>query len=517
MIIRKPYAFLIKHFRKIHIGLLIIGIYVFYKTIDVARFVNEFMSYGVYDLYRDPITKHITALMTIAVLLMIAGSVALGLLLRHKKKPWKAYIMPAAIYLLLFLTLGMIKSFFRSYTEIVDTANLRLSRDLLLIFMFAELPALAIFVGRIFGIDLKKFHFNLDLQELELKEEDRAEIEIGLNIDHYTFIRWGRKIWRHIGYFYKEHKKISYLLITLFSAFLLYKSYLNIYVYNRVYHEGQVYNINGYSITVNNSYFTNKDGEGNVISKDSNFVIVEVEVKNNRESRSFDITKFHLKAGTKDYTTTETTYAKEFADLGTSYSKVRKIKKDETIHFIVIYKVDKKIRKGKFILYYQEQSGIYKLRKIKLSLKDLSNMAKVKNLALGDLLDINIKDKEDSLSFESYEITNSVSYKINKCTSVDCDIETKNYTAPDGYRILTLSFASDLYEAKNVIDFLLNYGKINYKDNEDNDRKIDIDIAVNQNYFGKEVYLKIPLEAAFSTDLSLDIVIRNQETIYKII
>ena len=137
MIIRKPYAFLIKHFRKIHIVLLVLGIYVFYKTIDVARFVNGFMSYGVYDLYRDPITKHITALMTLSVILMIIGSIALGLLLRHKKKPWQAYIMPAAVYLILFLTLAMIKSFFRSYTEIIDTANLRLSRDLLLIFMFS--------------------------------------------------------------------------------------------------------------------------------------------------------------------------------------------------------------------------------------------------------------------------------------------------------------------------------------------------------------------------------------------
>ena len=517
MIIRKPYAFLIKHFRKIHIVLLVLGIYIFYKTIDVARFVNEFMSYGVYDLYRDPITKHITALMTISVILMIIGSVALGLLLRHKKKPWQAYILPTAVYFILFLTLAMIKSFFRTYTEIVDTANLRLSRDLLLIFMFAELPALAIFAGRIFGIDLKKFHFNLDLQELELKEEDKQEIEISLNIDHYTFIRWGKKIKRYIGYFYEEHKLLSKVLITLLSVFLLYKSYLNIYVYNRVYHEGQNYNINGYTIKVNNSYFTNKDNRGNILSEDSNFVIVDVEVKNNRESRSFDITKFHLKAGTKDYTTTETTYAKEFNDLGTSYSKVRKIKKDETIHFIIIYKVAKNIRKGRFILFYQEDTGIYKLRKIKLSLKDLTKVEKAKKLSLGDFIELNIKDKEDSVAFESYEISTSVEYKINKCTTTDCDIEKKNYTAPDGYRILTLSFASDLYEAKNVIDFLRNYGKINYKDNEDNDRKIDIEIAVDESYFGKVVYLKIPLETAFSEDISLDLVIRNQEIIYEVL
>ena len=43
MIIRKPYAFLIKNFKKIHIALLILGLFVGYKLFDVTSFVNEFM------------------------------------------------------------------------------------------------------------------------------------------------------------------------------------------------------------------------------------------------------------------------------------------------------------------------------------------------------------------------------------------------------------------------------------------------------------------------------------------
>ena len=49
MIIRKPYAFLIKNFRKIHIALLLIGLFILYKTIDTVGFVNDFMQYGIYD------------------------------------------------------------------------------------------------------------------------------------------------------------------------------------------------------------------------------------------------------------------------------------------------------------------------------------------------------------------------------------------------------------------------------------------------------------------------------------
>ena len=70
MIIRKPYAFLIKHFKKIHVFLLILGIFVTYKLIKISGFVNEFMRLGTYDLFSDPITNHITWYLTLAIFLL---------------------------------------------------------------------------------------------------------------------------------------------------------------------------------------------------------------------------------------------------------------------------------------------------------------------------------------------------------------------------------------------------------------------------------------------------------------
>ena len=60
MIIRKPYAFLIKNFKKIHVLLLLLSLFVAYKTFGVSKFVNDFMQFGVYDIFKDPITKYIT-------------------------------------------------------------------------------------------------------------------------------------------------------------------------------------------------------------------------------------------------------------------------------------------------------------------------------------------------------------------------------------------------------------------------------------------------------------------------
>ena len=516
MIIRKPYAFLIKNFRKIHIALLIIGLYIFYKTIDTANFVNEFMRYGTYDLYADPVTKHITSLMTFGVFVMIVGSVALLFLLLHKKKPWKTYIVPVAIYVLLFFVLSMIKSFFRTYTETVDATNLRLSRDLLMIFLVGQLPALGIYVMRIFGLDVKKFDFNADLEFLDLSEEDREEIEVSLDFDINTLKRLGRRFLRNLGYFYREHKFISWVLIIGTISFTLYNSYVFIFITNKSYKQGQLYNANGYSFQINKAYFTDKDSAGNVISNNSNFVVVEVTVKNNSEPRNLDTGNFHLRAGTKNFGTTETTYAKEFEDLGTSYSKVKKLQRDETATFIIIYKVDKKIRKGRFVLYYQEQSGIYKLRKIKLKVDDISKISDNEKLEFGDFIDIPIYGKEDSISVESVEFLKTVDYRTNKCTSNKCEIVTTTYAAPEGKKVMAITFASDTYEAKNMIDFLKKYGRINYKDSKGKTKALDISIAVNKAYLGKVVYLTVPEKFETYDGAQLSFIIRDKDYSYSL-
>ena len=51
MIFRKPYAFLIKNFRKIHVVLLILCGFILYKTIQLSEFIKEFITYVSYFLY----------------------------------------------------------------------------------------------------------------------------------------------------------------------------------------------------------------------------------------------------------------------------------------------------------------------------------------------------------------------------------------------------------------------------------------------------------------------------------
>ncbi len=513
MIIRKPYAFLIKNFKRIHVVLLLLSLFVAYKLFDVSSFVQEFMDLGVYDSYNNSISGHITFLLQIVLILIVIGSGALILLLRHKNKPWKAYLIPLIEYFALIFVLGMVKGFFNSYTDGVSSTDLRMSRDLLMIFLIAQLPAIGIFVMRTFGLDINKFSFNTDEEFLELSETDREEIEVRLDIDKNTFKRTFRRLFRNIGYVYQEHKLVCNVIIGIICIVIIYNVYALIFITNKSYKQGEQYNANGYTITVNDAYYTDKDGSGNVISDKSYFVIVDLSITNNIEKRKVDMTNFHLKSGTSDYTTTTKMYESEFSDFGECVDSVLELRRDATLNTIIVYKVSKD-NNSNFALYYQEKNNNNTLRKIKLNLKDVSKIKKAVKYKMGDNIKINAYNLKDTITLDDYEISNSSTYTTRSCSGGDCSSLEKSFNANDGYNILKISFGSVSLESKNLIDFLNKYGKIIYKDSEGIRQEISIESALDRSYMGKYVYIKIPNDISNDSNFKMRITLRDNRYDY---
>ena len=514
MIIRKPYAFLIKNYRKIHIFLLVLSLFVAYKLIDVSSYVNEFMRFGSYDMFTNPITKHIDIWLNLSLFFLMVGSAALLFLLYYKKKPWKIYLIPVIEYFVLFLVLIMIKGFFDGYTSSVQTTDLRLSRDLLLIFIVLQLASIGIYAMRAIGWDIRKFQFDTDQEFLELSEKDREEVEVGLSFDKYSIIRGCKKMLRHIQYFYGEHKGFCRIAFGILLAISLLRIGLFFFVTNRTYSQGDVYSVEGYSFRINSAYFTDKDYRGNVITKQSNFVVVSLTITNHSSTRTIYLENFHLKNGISDYVTTNKIYAKEFQDLGDASESKTKLKKGASLDCIIIYKVDSKLSKNNFTLYYQEKDGI--LRKIKLKVKDLSKIQNPVTLSLGEELDLQFKEKEEIIRLDYVTLKENISYTIRRCTSSGCSFIEREFSVDpsSSNRILQLDFSSDNYEAKDILDFLKNYAKIVYIDEDDEEYVLDAKSPVYDIYYGKTAFLTVPLDILHAKKVSLDLILRNRHYVY---
>ncbi len=517
MIIRKPYAFLIKHFKRIHIFLFLLCTYVIYKTTQLFSFMKEFIELGTYDYINEPISGCVTFLAYIFIILIVSSMVAILILLRKKKKPWKMYILPIITYVGLFITFIITSSFFATYIGGTDTTGPRAIRDILLILLVPQYITFLILIIRILGIDLNKFDFKSDEEYLELSSADQEEMEININIDKGSIKRFIKRFKRNSGYYIQEHKKIITVLLVIALLFSGWKTYEYIFITNKTYSQGDIIKTNGYEITINNSYYSNIDYKGDVIFKESSFVILDVTITNTSQKRKINFARFHVMNGTDNYTPTAKTYETQFSDLGTAYEE-KTINNGERFNTLLIFKVDSTNNMKRFVLYYQEfnNDNTNHLRKIKLKLEDLTTVEEKQTLSLDETLNFNIGKQEKELLFDSYEIVDSVSYNKQDCSSITCGYNSLTTTAKTGKKILKIDFASNDFDGKDMIDFLSKYGKISYIDNNDKEYTTKIENALpTYQYYGKYAYITVPQEIIDAKSISLVITVRNNKYIYK--
>ena len=72
MVFRKPYAFLIQYFQRIHLFLLGLCFYLFYKTTALRTFVSEFIRTESYNQDLESI-KHYVGFLPVFVILLCLG------------------------------------------------------------------------------------------------------------------------------------------------------------------------------------------------------------------------------------------------------------------------------------------------------------------------------------------------------------------------------------------------------------------------------------------------------------
>ncbi len=517
MIVRKPYAFLIKNFKKIHIFMFILCAYIYYKTVSLSSFIREFMDLFSYDSYNEPISKYTGFLPIFCILLLIASSVALIILLKHKNKPWKMYLILAAEYTALLIAFAFTTSYFNSYSGSLETTGIRALRDIVFILTIPQYAVFIILGIRILGVDLNKFDFKSDSEYLELSDSDREEVEISLNLDKDSVKRTYRKLKRNLGYFYKEHRLVINIVILLLVAVIAYKSYVYIFITNKSYKQGDIINTNGYSLKINNSYYTDKDYKGDIVETNNSFVILDVTIKNNAKKRKVNFNRFHIMNRTYNHSPTNKTYETAFKDLGTTIEDLT-LSSGEEKTLLLIYKVSAKEELDKFVLYYQELNGNDKhLRKIKLKLNNLSKINQEKQVELGDVMTIDTPTMDEEFIFDEITITDTVSYGRKVCDNDSCQVKEYQTSPVKGYKILKIEFSSNDFSGKDMIDFLSDYGKISYIDNSKTRKGLKIKNALDTlNYYGKYVYLKVPDNLATANEIKLIITARNNQYIYKL-
>lgn len=519
MIFRKPYAFLIKNFRKIHILLFALTLFIFYKQSQILTFVREYISLGSYSFALESIESKINFGLYTALILIIAISLALMWLLYYKKKPWKGYLIVIAEYILMLVAFSMTKSFFVSYSTETVVSGVYTARDLLNIAGILQYIVFIFLIIRIMGVDLNKFSFNTDKEFLELNSSDREEFEISFNIDRHSLLRTFNRLKRNIAYFYIEHKFVCNIFLIGILVLSLGYSYYYFEVVHKSYKENEVLNTGVYSISIKNSYITDKDLAGEKIEKGTKFVIINLVMKNNSdEAIEPNLDRFHLINSNIDKTYS-IYYNNYFSDLGTPVTAKMNLNSHKEKEFYMVFSVNEKLKNNDFVLYYQELGGKRKsyLRKIKLKLKDVSKIEQEKTYKIGENITFEyVASQKKDITIEKAEIVDNTQYNRYMCTAERCNINTINLNSTEEYKILKIDFSSSDFEGLDFIDFCKKYGKIKYENDKGKEVYSDVVDAIGVKYEGKEVFLKINNDIATSKNLSLVYTLRNKRYIIKI-
>ena len=215
MIFKKPYGFLIKHFRLIH--LILTGLYI-YLAIKVNSILNFYSAFYAGSASKLDAISYMDSYYIWVIVFSILICVIIYILMRYKKKPRFLYIILILFSLIVgFLINYSYQGLYTIYISVLNTKTLLLNRDLLRILSILQYIAIGFVLVRGLGFDIKKFNFVHDMQELGLNELDEEEVEVTLGgMNAYT--RKFHRNFRELKYYYIENKTFINIIICVLIA-----------------------------------------------------------------------------------------------------------------------------------------------------------------------------------------------------------------------------------------------------------------------------------------------------------
>lgn len=504
MVFKKPYGFLIKHFKFIH--LILTGLYI-YLAINVSNILNYYNNFILGIVGKLDAAKYMNNYYMIVVILSIVICLIIYALLRYKKKPRALYLGLLAFVIFVAGMINMVQGGLEViYFEVMDTKTLRLYRDLLRILVVFQYISIGIVLVRGLGFDIKKFNFVADMQELGLDVSDEEEVELTLGDTTNRAQRKFNRRLREFKYYYLENK--YFILVILVVVFGLGAGTLFVKneVIDKVYEQGESFSTEQFTFKVLDSFVTKKGYNNEVIAKeDEAFVIVRMNVASNGEKRKLNKANMLLEVNYNSYNS-DSYYGDRFVDLGTSY-------RDQVIRgsytYLFIYRVDANDVGKKMKLVYASD------RKVNLSPVMLDEVGEENSYKLGDMIDFSkVIFGTGNLMIESFEVGEKFSYPyqyeiggqtfnsqytISSVQGVVLNLKIKaiypinldNFTFFDTYGVLKYKVDGKLYESK----IFENKTPGNYKDG---------------------LYLAVDKKVGMAEEIWFDIQIRNYKYIYKI-
>lgn len=530
MVIKKPYAFLIKHFRAIHLLLLIPMFYLIIKTKAIVGFFAEYIardySLNFVGMLDHLSSNYINVLMYVAVIVILVTFIAMSLLLQNKNKPTKFYNWSIVYYFVIFILITTSFGIFQMIeTDSLSNTFARIIRDISYIIHYSQYILVFLIIVRGVGFDIKKFNFQSDLVDLEISSEDSEEVEFLVGNEIYKTKRTIRRFFRELKYYYKENKfiviAIGVLVVGVGGTII----YMNRNVYDKDYKLNETLSFGNLNIMVKNAYISNLSSNGKEINKDKTYVILQLNIKNRyREDKEFNASNFQLEIG-KEKISPNISVSHHFTDFGNPFNGTL-IKGQTELPYIIVYEIDKSVQNKKmnisvFSSFDVTKGGIGVISK-SINFKPTTINSKVTTNNVNRGTNTSYKStnlKNTTATIINYELTDYYTYKTENCITEEKCYSIDNYISISGsdlYRqtLMVLEYDLELdnnspymYFDKNYRSFFEDFMQIKYTfGGKDYSTNIKLENPAN---YEDRLIIKVPSDINKAESINAIITVRN--------
>jgi len=532
VILRKPYAFLIKHFRLIHLILALPLIYIIRKTHLVVDFFNTYVSNGyTYQTGSDVSGIYINWLLYLSIFIIIISILSIYFLLKYKEKPVKMYIVMMIYYLVLFMMLiwyaGIISNMSR---DILSAKSARFYRDISLLIYLPQYIFIIFTALRAVGFNIKKFNFQSDLKEMQITSEDSEEVEVGLEIDPYKTKRFFRRYKREFTYYVIENKLMItiVLTVTIFSLlFIFYKTRNN---YDITYSQNKAFSHQAFTVNVKDSIISNMGYDGNKIDDKYYYLVLKTYVRNNAaQTIKLDYDNFEVISGKKRYKPVldRSTYFLDYANpYYGDYLKTGEEKEIALVYRLEKSEINKSFKLRLLSSYNSEKEKLVtKYAIVNLTPVILDSIINIQTVNTGSKLILNNTNIGNTIFMvNNFEITKSYTYQREQCASEgNCrtvtEIANIDYTKGSKTNtLLVLDYDFDLdkettYGKTTKNDFKFFDDFVSVKTTVYDEEKNYSAINVTPNNLQNKLILQVNGDIMDKEDVDIYITVRNKRYI----
>lgn len=493
MVLRKPYAFIIKNFKVLHLAISVFFTYISIRIVNLIVLCNDFLKSEEYLISTSSFKSmfNIFDFIIPVVLFIFVGLIQL--IMAMKKKPNKFYIF-GTVYSLFLLcinvyTYNLLKKMTTIWLEAATVSTL----SEFYVFLFVCSTVLAAFsLARTFGFNIGRFDFTSEALKIERNESDGEEVEIKIEYDTSDVRRSLQKNIRYIKYFYRENKRNMTICLLVAAGIVSIYTFTTILRYNKKVVSGDTLSYAGFNIKINQAYVINKDTNGQRIPGNKHLLLLDVDItNNNRTSMSFPVGAASVTIGTKEFYATQL-YEDYVVDFGKVYKeeKINSLNskgkpvttgsKANTLNRLLVFEIPKslilsksyfaiKTNKGTFNFKDKERFTYIKINKKNyLDVKEKINEFDInEEIILNDTLLSGFKINVKNFNVQSYyKLQYNFCMYSGKCLNSYEYLYPNNANYNEDKAVMRLEY--DFKKGSNSViatfkDMLNKYGKLNYK------------------------------------------------------